>query len=191
VKIWDIKARLYVTVRRLWPLRLIQDKENTNVVAMLSDLCRQNALILDIGCGSGNVFRLLPKSIHIIGLDSSWEMLRRIGHHHNVAVVQGDATCLPFKRNCTDLLLSIGVMEYQPNMTSFLKELSSIAKLRGYLVLTSTPPGIFTMLRRLQFIPLQSILAGQVIEEAHKQGLILVEHRHSLMQDQYLFQKKR
>lgn len=188
MKIWDIKARLF-HIRRLWPLCLILDKENANVLTLLSGLELGNMIVLDIGCGTGNAFELLPECTRAVGLDASFEMCRRTRQYHKVPVVQGDANFMPFRGGFVDLVLSVGLLEYQHDWTHLLKELTALVNNHGYLLVTSTPAGVFTLLRRLHGIPLMTTLPIHVIEEAQKQGMVLINQRHSLMQDQYLFQK--
>lgn len=186
---WDIKAVLYTYFRRLWPFSLILDQENAHVVKLLSHINLRNKLILDIGCGTGNVVELLPRRMRTIGSDVSLEMLKRTRRYLLIPVIQGDANFLPFKNGIADVAISVGVLEYQPDCNHFLQELISATKIDGYLLVTSTPPGVLTWFRRLLGIPLKTTLPEQVIEGARKQGVILIEQTHSLMQDQYLFQK--
>jgi len=189
MSVWDLKAGLYYHFRSLWPFSQILNKENANVRALLSGLEFDNALVLDIGCGTGNVLGLLPEGTQAIGVDVSFKMLKKAHHYYKVPVVQGDANSLPLKNKNADLIISVGLLEYQTDWIGFIKKLNSLIKNNGYLILTSSPAGVFTLLRYLLGTVVKSTLPVQVIKVARKQGLILIEHRHSLMQDQYIFQK--
>ena len=190
MKIWNIKAR-FSNIRWLWPFCLIIEKENANLLDLLTKLNLSKKVVIDIGCGTGNVLQLFSEKLHFVGLDISWEMLTRIHLNKKVDLVQGDANHLPIKGACVELVLSVGLLEYLPNRIHLVKELTTLLKDNGHLLITSSPPGIFTWLRQLHGIKLKGVVPSEVIDVAQKLGLILVKQKHSLMQDQYLFQRKR
>jgi len=190
MNLWDLKSSFYSHLRKKWPFRQIINRENANVLALLSELNMDRMRALDIGCGNGNSLQLLPENVKIIGLDLSWEMIKRARLHLQHLFVQGDARFLPFQPSCADLVISIGLLEYLPDWRYSLKCMADLVKSHGYLLITTSPPNIFCCLRRFYGIPLRSNSPEKVISAATSFGLSLIKKDHSTMQDQYLFQKR-
>jgi len=124
----------------------------------------QEALILDVGCGPGElILNLLKKSYNVWGVDISqgmirtaYETMRTNGfpdwNHGSV----GDIETLDFDNGRFDVVVASGVIEYQKDDDGALREMNRILKLDGFLILNVTNKysyvnslnGIYTRLKR-------------------------------------------
>lgn len=67
------------------------------------------ALILDLGCGSGRDLRYFSqKGFRVVGIDYSNNLLKLAKNFSNQPVVLGDITHLPFEDNAFDAVWAIG-----------------------------------------------------------------------------------
>lgn len=104
--------------------------------------------VLDVGSSYGRFSALSPT---IVSLDLDTRALLRgieLGNIHTA--VRGSALALPFDSGTFDTILSIGVAEHVPlfMLSSFLEELTRVAKPGGRLVITATSPyAPFSLLR--------------------------------------------
>ncbi len=88
--------------------------------------------ILDLGCGSGQMFKILGKYGRIAGLEPSLYALNYAPK--NGFKVCGNGTKIPFKDNIFDLATAFGVLEHIENEKDTLKELSRVLKKNGSLI---------------------------------------------------------
>ena len=96
--------------------------------------------VLDAGCGTGLFFEKLSKDgEEVVGLDLSWEMLRRArskAYRFNVHLVRGDVEHLPFRSGCFDLVVSVTVLPVSASNEQSLLELSRVLSGDGLMALT-------------------------------------------------------
>jgi len=105
---------------------------------------RPHGVILDVGCGPGNVTRriarLMPSSI-VVGFDLSHEMLERAVRLtrkeglKNVYYMRGSALTLPFKPETFDAVSCCGALQLFPQAIG---EISRVLKLGGEFVCQTT-----------------------------------------------------
>jgi SAM-dependent methyltransferase len=72
----------------------------------------QNALVLDVGAGTGSLERLLPPSAQFLWLDSDPRKLAGFKRKSSAPAVLGDATRIPFKDGSVDWAVSVGVSHH-------------------------------------------------------------------------------
>jgi len=94
--------------------------------------------ILEVGCGTGNVLRILENGFPqgtVVGMDLFAEGLQYARRRTSCDLVQGDVHKLPF---CSrfDLIGLFDVLEHLPDDRRVLRDLHSILKPRGVLILT-------------------------------------------------------
>ena len=189
---WKIKAKLYKYARYHSIFRLILKKENRNLRLLLAQIPTNRNIILDMGCGDGNVLSILktcfPK-MQIIGLDITLNMLKNINMDQKTLRIQGDVSSLPFKQNIFELCSAVGLVEYLKNDPLFLKNLHQILKVGGYAVISFAPKNVFTYLRFIHGIKIyaknENIFKQQIIDN----GFTIISIEKSLMQTQYLIKK--
>lgn len=190
--LWRLRAPFYHRLRTLWPASLVLARENRNAAGLLKHIDVSGKRVIDLGCGTGNVGSLLPDSAVYIGLDASSAML-----HHAISPIQSHAAFVradlhapPFAPETADMVVSIGVMEYQPSADSYLKHAMGLIRPGGHLLVTASHGKLFCTLRRLLGYPLQAHTANEVTGTAEKFGGRIIAQTRSLMQYQFLFRKK-
>lgn len=106
----------------------------------------QSGLILDAGCGTGNILihalKLYPESnLSYIGLDFSRNMLKKAVARSkiklNVSFIQASITNLPFGDNTFDRVVCSGVLTYLPSLDEAdktVRECYRILKPNGVLI---------------------------------------------------------
>jgi len=94
--------------------------------------------VLEIGCGTGNVLRVLERLCGwgvVVGLDLYNEGLHFARRHTHCLLVQGDARALPF--GCEfDVVCAFDVLEHFNDDADVLSKISALLKPRGALLLT-------------------------------------------------------
>ena len=116
-------------------------EQKSKYVAALENVVVADEVVLDVGCGSGLFFReIAAQAKMIIGLDISRKLLLQAKHHAaafgNVFVLQADADYLPFGEGVFDLVFAFTVLQNMPDPSATLKELKSVAKTAGKIVVT-------------------------------------------------------
>lgn len=119
---------------------------------------KQNARILDLGCGRGAFGRyFLKKGFQVIGLDLSLGMLKQARNYF--PVIYGDAENIPFLDNSFDAVIGGGIIHHFPNPENLLNEVARILKKGGYFF-TEDPnmlnPGVFLFYSRISPFRLNS-----------------------------------
>ena len=122
-----------------------------------------NEKILDLGCGTGLVSRILkkkyPKSI-VVGIDTDKRSLSAAKtaanrSEMNIKYVQGNSERLPFKKNMFDIVV-IGLMMHHAEKSKrgqIMREVYRVMTKPGHLLMfeTSETSGIVTVLRSAKF----------------------------------------
>jgi SAM-dependent methyltransferase len=94
--------------------------------------------VLEVGCGTGNVLRVLETTCTrgtAVGLELSWERLRFARRRVTGPLVQGDLHHPPFKTPF-DLIGLFDVLEHLPEDVQALKDLSALLAPQGVLLLS-------------------------------------------------------
>lgn len=97
---------------------------------------RSNMRILDLGCGSGQMFKMLGKYGKVLGVEPSFYMLRLAPDA--AFRVCSDGVRLPFKDGTFDMITLFGVLEHIDDDTGVLKELKRVSRKNG-LVFIEVP----------------------------------------------------
>lgn len=97
--------------------------------------------LLDVGCGSGLFFREVAKdALMAVGVDISRKLLFKAKEQArafiNAFVLQADADHLPFRKGCFDHVFAFTVLQNMPKPNETLKELKSVVKPVGRVVVT-------------------------------------------------------
>lgn len=164
----------------------IIDAERRNIQQLLAGL--KPGRVLDIGSGTGATLDLLPARDLLVAVDRSPVMLKRIPRDGSVRIAAAAAKALPFADRSFDLVTLIGVSEYLKRLNPMLREAARILHPGGHLLLTSSPPSIWTVLRLILGNRLHPRTRAEIIRHAEKKEFRLMDSAKSLMQEQFLFQ---
>ena len=95
-------------------------------------------LILEVGCGTGNVLRVLRQTFNsstVVGLELWFDGLRHARTRTSGPLVQGDVRNFPFARQF-DLVCMFDVLEHIPDDREILRALHNAIRPNGKLMLT-------------------------------------------------------
>jgi len=122
--------------------------------------------VLDIGCGSGDLALFYVKKGAIYaGIDLSHNMIKRANFNYVDLARQGKATfqvadCenLPFSDREFDVLSAVALIEYLPDPSKALDEISRVIKTGGYVLITVPNKKCINNLIRFILKPIINIL---------------------------------
>jgi SAM-dependent methyltransferase len=107
------------------------------------DRCiRPGDRVLDIGCGEGRwVAYLLNRGVNCVGLDFLPSAVREARRRcfpvvRRTAVLQGDATQLPFRPGSFDAILSFGLLEHFPRHEAVLRHWYDLLREGGVAIIS-------------------------------------------------------
>ncbi|MDD1776556.1 MAG: methyltransferase domain-containing protein [Candidatus Helarchaeota archaeon] len=134
--------------------------------------------VLDIGCGTGNLFSFL-KNIQNekYGIDFSWDSLKKVQTRVNkdctIQIICGDVENLPFQKDKFDLVLAITTLQNLPDPKKSLEEMKTVCKQDGLIVLSFlkkkfTKEDTQILLNETQLIP------HQIINDESCEDLIVI-----------------
>lgn len=142
-------------------------------------------VIVDVGCGMGNVLLNLRESGHkakMYGIDISKEMIRLANKnlnqagYKNINFSTGTVEDIQVSAN---MVLSLGVAGYHQKQEDFLAELSSIVDRKGYIIFTTANGDSFLRLARRFLSKLHSLFTGKAkvefssIKDKHVESLLI------------------
>lgn len=190
MSVWDLKSTFYKFFRSHFLFRLILEKENLKLRKLLAHLPPEKKRVLDIGTGMGNALFFISNEHELFGLDSSFKMLRLAQKRVQAQFIQADAKELPFKSKTFALILAIGFIEYLSTLDRFLNAIVRIMGKDSFLILTLSPPNIFSYLRTLLGHRIYPLRFEYIKMQFEKHGFQIVKRTKSLMQEQYLLKLK-
>jgi len=113
---------------------------------------------LDIACGDGFIEMLAPETV---GVEFSWEALKKAKKNGAKNLMLADAQHLPFKDSSFDIAICAGSLEHFENPLSALTEMARVSKIQILTVHRKYPIPLANYLRsqilRLKSIPDQPI----------------------------------
>ncbi len=188
MNLWNLRAPIYDFFRKPWPLNIILKKETKHVQELLANVNPGGSIALDIGCGIGHSVTFLPGAWQVFAFDKSLQMAKRARRSGLKNVAVADAEFLPVKDDSANVILAIGLTEYLRSLQHFFAEIRRVGKNSSLLLCTSSPPGIFSMLRNIGGSKIYQRASVKVIETAQDAGNSLLSQRHFFTQDAFLFQ---
>ncbi len=103
----------------------------------------RNDAVLDVGCGTGELLRLIAeknKYKRLVGIDVSEKMIRiakkKLEGFKNVEILYGHAHNIEFKDNEFSKIVSTNVIHHMASVNLFLEEMHRVLKKGGTLLLT-------------------------------------------------------
>jgi ubiquinone/menaquinone biosynthesis C-methylase UbiE len=167
---WNHKRtvmRDYNATAHLYDMRYAEEQEAKYKEALEDlEIARHN-VVLDVGCGTGLLFRhVAPKTEIVVGVDISHNLLvqakSRAEQHGEVHIVQADADHLPFRPEVFSLVFAFTVLQNMPKPAETLQEIKRASKTDAFIVVT----GLKKVFSLVSF--------ADVLEEA---GLLLFSFR--------------
>lgn len=147
VAVYDRAADRYDHFRELW-LRFAGASAETAMLADLRTVLRPGAQVLDAGCGTGALARIMREiepEIELTSIDLSGEML---AHASDVPGkrMQGSVLEMPFADGAFDIVVSAWVIETVPDPVKAVSEYLRLLNSDGQLLYTfcSLPRGWFS-----------------------------------------------
>lgn len=182
---WDLKAKIYNSMRSLPLIRAIYAAEKNRILHLLGE--REFIKHLDLGTGTGSSLEVFRHSRWLVVSDFSREMIRITRcRHRGPAILLNAEAGLPFKNESFDLVSAIGVVEYVCNLNSLLAECRRITVRNGFFLLTNSPPRRLNRLRALTG-DAPMLRPGTMLEAVlAEQGWCVFKKSESLLQEQYL-----
>lgn len=102
-----------------------------------SHLPARDLLILDVGCGAGNMYHHLSRYGDVIGVENHPNPVR-VGQERGYDIRQADGRDLPFDAGTFDLVTALDVIEHNVEDVEMLREMYRVLT-PGGLVLISVP----------------------------------------------------
>ncbi len=109
--------------------------------ALESIQIRKSDLVLDVGCGTGLLFRNIEDCVEfLVGLDISRRLLKKAlcksRDSPKIFLVRADADYLPFADEVFDKVFTITVLQNMPDVNATLHEIIRIAKRDAHFIVT-------------------------------------------------------
>lgn len=124
---WDEFADKYETTRRL---ELVFGK-------LIAPSELKDKLFLDAGSGGGHFSHAAEKlGAKVFSMDVGLNLLKQVGERCASRKISGSVIDLPLKKDYFDIVLSTEVIEHTANPIHAIKELSTVVKPGGLLVVT-------------------------------------------------------
>ena len=188
--LWNIRAPFYKWFRAIYPFNLVLQKETENIKELLYNIDINSGIGIDIGCGIGNSLQLVGQNLNMVGLDSSFKMAQKSrAFNHNI--ILGRAEYLPLKNQSVNVILIVGVLEYIEDVNQFFKELSRVGTDKSYVLITSSPPNVYTMLRSLTGIKLRPRNPEDINNMASTFNFTVIDWKKQFSQHAFLLQKNK
>ena len=188
MNLWNLRAPLYNFFRKPWPLNVILKKETRHIRELLAGIDFDNGRVLDVGCGVGHSSHLLLGTQQVFAIDKSHRMAARAVRIGAKNVIVAEANFLPVTDNSFDMILAIGLTKYLTTLPQFFAEIKRAGKPDLFFLCTSSPPGIFSLLRNVGGSKVYRRSSEKIIETAKEAGISFLAQRHFFSQDAFLFQ---
>lgn len=127
---------------------------------------KPTTVVLDVGCGTGNVFNFLKTVNNKYGIDFSWDSLKklqiRVNKARMIQIVCGDVENLPFQKEKFDLILAITTLQNLPDPEKCLEAMKTVCKRDGLMGISFlrkkfTEEDTEILLNKVQLSPFQII----------------------------------
>ncbi|MBN1785348.1 MAG: class I SAM-dependent methyltransferase [Candidatus Bathyarchaeota archaeon] len=118
------------------------EEQDTKIVKILKNIeLDSNEFVLDLGCGTGFLFRHIKKQvIFLVGLDLSKKALKEAKKYTknmtNIALILADADNTPFQDHTFDKVFAITLLQNMPDFTKTLSEIKRVSKSQATFALT-------------------------------------------------------
>lgn len=115
----------------LYHSQIINQKQEEDLVKFIKQNVHPGARILDMGCGTGTLSRLLSKDFVVVGLDISKEMLL----YSTTQSIQADGEMIPFNARVFDAVICSNTLHHYPILNPVLSEIRRVLKADGKIII--------------------------------------------------------
>jgi ubiquinone/menaquinone biosynthesis C-methylase UbiE len=148
--------------------------------------------ILDAGCGSGNLLRLLKEKIsldnNLYGLDYN-KNINQINLSFT-KLIRGDLRNLPFKEEVFDIIFCLDVFEHINEVNKAIDEVKRILKKEGYIIVCQPIEGLI-------YKTVKFLLKGQISNIQYWKRKIIgihyykAKHIKKIIKEKFIILKER
>lgn len=126
-------------------------KTDSKRLEIMASLIDQNQKVLDLGCGTGDLMKLIQtKRCHVEGMEIS-KKAAMIGKKNGFTIKISDLhNTFPYSKNSFDSITAGEIIEHIYDTDFFLKEIKRVLNPNGFLILST--PNIATLGRRLMLL---------------------------------------
>jgi ubiquinone/menaquinone biosynthesis C-methylase UbiE len=133
--------RHYDRQAAIYDVQYVGEQDNKIEDVLNSIEMDSKELVLDVGCGTGFLFRHINKQVEfLVGLDLSQKALheakKRAKDMANVALILADADNTPFPDHTFDKVFAITVLQNMPDPTKTLSEMKRVSKPQAIFAVT-------------------------------------------------------
>lgn len=141
-----------------------------------------DGLILDIGCSSGHMLRLVREELphaQLVGADYVSGPLTKLSRQlPNVPLVQFDLTACPLRDACADAIVALNVLEHIPDDGKAIAEMFRILKPRGKAIIeVPSGPGLYDIYDR-QLLHHRRYRMTNLVSQFERSGFQIVQRSH-------------
>lgn len=123
----------------------LYEREDRIVARYLRSMIPKDSQVLDVGCGTGKGYELLPKPMTYVGVDISRKMLEVARHKYpSVTLIEASAERLPFGENEFDAVIStFGSLSHVADPVVAVQEIARVLRPNGKLFIMVYGPQTF------------------------------------------------
>ena len=112
------------------------------ILPIVENILAENKRVIDIGCGEGQLTRLLERlGSQSVGLDPTWAQIREANVRNKSSnLVQAGAGHLPFVDGCFDAALACLVFEHIEDLATSIEEVARVLRPDGRFALLLNHP---------------------------------------------------
>jgi ubiquinone/menaquinone biosynthesis C-methylase UbiE len=121
---------------------LYGEEQGSKFIRVLENIeVRPDSVVLDAGCGSGLLFRLVAPIVKtIVGVDTSKNLLisakERMKKYENAHLIRADVDNMPFGKGVFDIVFAFTVLQNMPKPVETLRSLRQVA-IHGALIVVT------------------------------------------------------
>jgi len=156
-------------------------------------LLKEDALVLEVGCGRGAGARLILREfqpLEICCLDIDIQMIKQARAYlsskerERISLNTGDSAHLPYKDGVMDAVFGFGVLHHVPDWRGALMEISRVIKPRGVYFMEELYPALY-----------QNIVTKQILLHPRKNRFLSHDLRNAVQESkltlEYAVENKR
>lgn len=143
-ELWD-RPGVVPQIQKMWT-HPAEVAHRDRLAALTVPYIRKEDRFLEVGCGTGLMYRVLAKAgiVNYTGVDTSMAMVRAAqADFPNVDFEIGDGYNLSFDPKSFDMVAAYDVIQHLPDMVPFLKELGRVARRVVLFTILETKVSVF------------------------------------------------